>query len=279
MEDLASDRANLRNSPDRRIDFPAWKFTFWDLVFMLSQNTIINKHEVASLGLAAGSHHLISADYNFAWIGNNKCVFVDVHLEFNPLEHSLQTFFALHWVAIAPFFVIKIHKVSNRVKTAAYLERSSRYINQISCFEVLILRFGPQLVSIKLVILIHKVANRKIMNMEGGQDGPKTARQISGSRFSTAGGFPCGHRRRDISLGNLKHPNTDGEISQSYICQISPNSVSVPAGCLDTTYLMHHLCHFFFPSVNIRLLGIFGDNWQHIIRNAKSNTAWSCYAW
>ena len=168
MEDLASDRANLRNSPDRRIDFPAWKFTFWDLVFMLSQNTIINKHEVASLGLAAGSHHLISADYNFAWIGNNKCVFVDVHLEFNPLEHSLQTFFALHWVAIAPFFVIKIHKVSNRVKTAAYLERSSRYINQISCFEVLILRFGPQLVSIKLVILIHKVANRKIMNMEGG---------------------------------------------------------------------------------------------------------------
>ena len=112
-----------------------------------------------------------------------------------------------------------------------------------------------------------------------GQDGPKTAPQISGSRFSTAGGFPCGHRRRDISLGNLKHPNTDGEISQSYICQISPNSVSVPAGCLDTTYLMHHLCHFFFPSVNIRLLGIFGDNWQHIIRNAKSNTAWSCYTW
>ena len=93
---------------------------------------------------------------------------MDVHLEFNPLEHSLQTFFALHWVAIAPFFVIKIHKVSNRVKTAAYLERSSKHINQISCFEVLVLRFGPQLVSIKLVILIHKVANRKIMNMEGG---------------------------------------------------------------------------------------------------------------
>ena len=92
---------------------------------------------------------------------------MDVHLEFNPLEHSLQTFFALHWVAIAPFFVIKIHKVSNRVKTAAYLERSSKHINQISCFEVLVLRFGPQLVSIKLVILIHKVANRKIMNMEG----------------------------------------------------------------------------------------------------------------
>ena len=66
MEDLPSHRANLRNSPDRRIDFSAWKFAFWDLVFMLSQNTIINKHEVASLGLAAGSHHLISADYNFA---------------------------------------------------------------------------------------------------------------------------------------------------------------------------------------------------------------------
>ena len=60
--------------------------------------------------------------------------------------------------------------------------------------------------------------------------------------------------------GNLKHQNTDGEISQSYICQISPNSVSAPAGCLDTAYLMHHLSHFFFPSVNIQLLGMFGDN-------------------
>ena len=71
-------------------------------------------------------------------------------------------------VAIAPFSVIKIHKVLNRVKTDAYLDRSSRHINQISCFGVLVLRFGPQLVSIKLVILINKEANRKIMNMEGG---------------------------------------------------------------------------------------------------------------
>ena len=71
-------------------------------------------------------------------------------------------------VAIAPFSVIKIHEVLNRVKTDAYLDRSSRHINQISCFGVLVLRFGPQLVSIKLVILINKEANRKIMNMEGG---------------------------------------------------------------------------------------------------------------
>ena len=104
----------------------------------------------------------------------------------------------------------------------------------------------------------------RLWTWKAGQDGPNTAPRC-GCRFSTAGWFPRGHGRRNISLGNLKPPNTEGEISQSYICQISPNSVSAPAGCLDTTYLMHHLSHFFLPSVNIRLLGVFGDNWQLLI--------------
>ena len=223
---------------------------------MLLQNIVINKHEVPSLWLDAGSHHLISADYNFAWIGNNS-----VSLLTSTWSLTLWNFHCKLCVAIAPFSVIKIHKVLNRVKQLLTLtghqDISIKFLALECWFYALALSLS---VSNWLFWLTRRPIER-LWTWKAGQDGPKTASR-SGCRFSTAGGFPCGHGRRDISLGNLKHQNTDGEISQSYICQISPNSVSAPAGCLDTTYLMHHLSHFFFPSVNIQLLGMFGDNWQ-----------------
>ena len=75
---------------------------------------------------------------------------------------------------------------------------------------------------------------------------PKTA--PNGHRFSTAGWFPNGHGRRDISLGSPIYTQRGFPPRptwvRSNICQISPNRVfplSAPAECLDTAYLVHHL--------------------------------------
>ena len=60
-------------------------------------------------------------------------------------------------------------------------------------------------------------------------------RHRNGCRFSPAGWFPC----VGTYLWGISHLHTQGGgFPKSYICQISPNSVSAPAGCLDTSYLI-----------------------------------------
>ena len=66
---------------------------------------------------------------------------------------------------------------------------------------------------------------------------PKTA--PNGHRFSTAGWFPHGHGRGDISLGSHTHTSFtpgSGAISAKSR-QIADFPLSAPAECLDTVYL------------------------------------------
>ena len=79
---------------------------------------------------------------------------------------------------------------------------------------------------------------------------PKTA--PNGHRFSTAGWFPHGHGRGDISLGSLKHTSftpRSGAISAKSR-QIADFPLSAPAECLDTVYLTIST----ISSIEIRLL-------------------------
>ena len=79
---------------------------------------------------------------------------------------------------------------------------------------------------------------------------PKTAQ--NGHRFSTAGWFPHGHGRGDISLGSLKHTSftpRSGAISAKSR-QIADFPLSAPAECLDTVYLTIST----ISSIEIRLL-------------------------
>ena len=125
---------------------------------------------------------------------------------------------------------------------------------------MLVLRFGPQLVSIKLVILINKEANRKIMNMEGG---PRWTQYGTAKWMSIFHGWLISMRTQ--ASGHIfgesqtsKHRRRD--FPKLYLPNLTKLCVGSRRVCLDTTYLMHHLSHFFLPSVNIRLLGVFGDN-------------------
>ena len=84
--------------------------------------------------------------------------------------------------------------------------------------------FWPdQLVGIKLAIL-GRTSSFTDREMAGlwTWNVPKTA--PNGHRFSTAGWFPNGHGRRDISLGSPTHTQRSFPTwVRSYICQISPN--------------------------------------------------------
>ena len=198
---------------------------------MLLQSIVINKHEVPSLWLDAGSHNLISADYNFAWIGNNS-----VSLLTSTWSLTLWNFHCKLCVAIAPFSVIKIHKVSNRVRTASlstltgHQDISIKFLALECWFYALALSLS---VSNWLFWLTRRPTVR-LWTWKVGQDGPNTAPR-SGCRFSTAGWFPC----VGTYLWGISHIHTQGGgFPKSYICQISPNSVSAPAGCLDTSYLI-----------------------------------------
>ena len=63
--------------------------------------------------------------------------------------------------------------------------------------------------------------------------------------------------RRDISLGDLTHPHTGGRFPQKLYL---PNLTKLCVGPRRVFgHLLsdpHHLSHFFFPSVNMRLLGM-----------------------
>ena len=116
------------------------------------------------------------------------------------------------------------------------------------CFGMSDLRFGRELVNIKLAILgpttswftDWETARLWTWNI------PKAA--PNGHWFSTAGWFPNGHGRRDISLRSPTHTHRGFPTwlgAQLHISakshQIGVFPLSAPAECLDTAYLMHHL--------------------------------------
>ena len=97
---------------------------------------------------------------------------------------------------------------------------------------------------------------------------PKTA--PNGHRFSTAGWFPHGHGRGDISLGSHTHTSFtpgSGAISAKSR-QIADFPLSAPAECLDTVYLtISTISPSISSTIEIRLLAshlylLFGGIWS-----------------
>ena len=63
--------------------------------------------------------------------------------------------------------------------------------------------------------------------------------------------------RRDISLGDLTHPHTGGRFPQKlYLPNLTKLSVGPRRVFGHLLSDPHHLSHFFFPSVNMRLLAM-----------------------